>query len=97
MGGEWEAGASGPRGGGIEETGVTYVHSLSIYNVLVRLLVNDYTRQEEQRILKSCPRIIHPETPYFPSPSRLRASDQFILRNRRRNVEMFMSKYYFGS
>lgn len=53
------------------ETGVTYVHSLSIYYVLVRLLVNHSIRREEQT---AAPHVLfkdRPETPDIPSPSHL--------------------------
>lgn len=62
---------TGPGGGGVGETGVTYVHSLSIYYVLVRLLVNHSIRREEQT---AAPHVLfkdRPETPDIPSPSHL--------------------------
>ncbi|XP_032466532.1 N(G),N(G)-dimethylarginine dimethylaminohydrolase 1 isoform X1 [Phocoena sinus] len=54
MGGGGKLQQTGPGRWGAGETGVTCVHSLSIYYVLVRLLVNDSLRQEEQQLLKSC-------------------------------------------
>lgn len=58
----WEEGGepeqTGPVGGGEGKTGATYVHSLSIYYVLVRLLVNDGIRREELQLLTSCLRMV---------------------------------------
>lgn len=96
MGGEWEAGASGPGGGGTEETGVTYVHTQSFYIPCPGTPASRRLHQARTADPHVLPKD-HPETPDVPSPSGLRAPDQFILRNRRGNVEMFMGKYYFGS
>lgn len=54
---------TGPGGGGEGETVTTYVHSLSIYYVLVRLLVNDGIGPEELQLLTSRVRTVQkPQT-----------------------------------
>lgn len=93
----WEVGATGPGGVGAGDTRVPYVHSLSIYHVLVRLLVIDDIRQQKQRLLKSCPKTVQkPKPPVAFSPPPLGVADQFKLTDRRRNVQMFMGKCCFG-